>query len=388
MSELRIDDCRGKLGTPGKVLAYRGLSVGMGDSEAEAIAALERAERRLAARPVVCDSRVGVPNGDDSMTILKAPYPYFGGKSKVAPVVWQYLGDVPNFIDPFYGSGAILLSRPHAPQLETVNDIDGMISNFWRAVQHAPDEVAKYADWPVNEIDLHARHRWLRSSRERVEAMMHDPDLYDAKVAGWWVWGISQWIGSGWCCPISVPQERKLCHLGNAGMGIHRKRPAIGGRGDRPSSVGSVHAQSDIYAYFDALSARLRRVRVVCGDWSRVVTPSVTTGHGLTGVFLDPPYRFEDRDSDLYACDNDVFNEVREWAIANGDNPLLRIAICGYNFDMPDGWMPYRWKTTGGYGSQGNGRGKVNAGREVVWFSPRCIGINDLPLFAQTCEAT
>lgn len=62
MSDLRIDDCRGKIGTPGKVLAYRGLSVGMGDSDAEAIAALERAERRLAAWPAVRDTKIGVPN--------------------------------------------------------------------------------------------------------------------------------------------------------------------------------------------------------------------------------------------------------------------------------------------------------------------------------------
>ena len=29
--------------------------------------------------------------------------------------------------------------------------------------------------------------------------LMGDPDYYDAKIAGWWLWGICQWIGSGWC---------------------------------------------------------------------------------------------------------------------------------------------------------------------------------------------
>lgn len=28
---------------------------------------------------------------------LKAPFPYFGGKSAVAPLVWKYLGDVDNY---------------------------------------------------------------------------------------------------------------------------------------------------------------------------------------------------------------------------------------------------------------------------------------------------
>ena len=29
--------------------------------------------------------------------------------------------------------------------------------------------------------------------------MVADPDDFDAKIAGWWVWGQSSWIGHGWC---------------------------------------------------------------------------------------------------------------------------------------------------------------------------------------------
>jgi hypothetical protein len=38
--------------------------------------------------------------------------------------------------------------------------------------------------------------------------------------------------------------------------------------------------------WFQELAKRLSRVRVCCGDWSRVTGPSVTHGMGLTGVFL------------------------------------------------------------------------------------------------------
>jgi hypothetical protein len=51
----------------------------------------------------------------------------------------------------------------------------------------------------VNEADLHARHRWLVAEVEFRERMRRDPEYFDAKIAGWWVWGICQWIGSGWC---------------------------------------------------------------------------------------------------------------------------------------------------------------------------------------------
>lgn len=73
---------------------------------------------------------------------LKAPFPYFGGKSKVASLVWSRLGDVSNFIEPFCGSAAMLLGRPHKPRdkprAETVNDMNCHIANFWRAVQADP----------------------------------------------------------------------------------------------------------------------------------------------------------------------------------------------------------------------------------------------------------
>jgi hypothetical protein len=125
-----------------------------------------------------------------------------------------------------------------------------------------------------------------------------------------------------------------------------------------------------------ALAARLRGVRVCSGDWSRVCGPSVTFKHGVTGVFLDPPYAdTADRTSDLYRTDClQVAHAVREWALANGDNPLLRIALCGYDTEhvMPGGWTSVAWKAQGGYGSQGQGRGRDNAIRETIWFSPHC----------------
>lgn len=150
---------------------------------------------------------------------LKAPFPWFGGKSRVSHLVWNAFGDVANYVEPFAGSLAVLLGRPHAPRIETVNDLDCYLANFWRAVQYAPEEVARWADWPVNEIDLHARHRWLVAQSEFRERMRADPEYFDARVAGWWVWGICQWIGGGWC---SVePMSNGEVDSGAAGAGIH-----------------------------------------------------------------------------------------------------------------------------------------------------------------------
>ena len=91
----------------------------------------------------------------------RAPFPFFGGKHDIADVIWERFGPVRHYLEPFAGSLAVLLTRPHPPQIETVNDLDGFITNVWRALAQDPRAVAQYADRPVNEIDMHAANRWL-----------------------------------------------------------------------------------------------------------------------------------------------------------------------------------------------------------------------------------
>lgn len=352
---------------------------------------------------------------------LKAPFPWFGGKSRAAELVWSRLGDVGNYVEPFAGSLAVLLARPHEPRIETVNDRDTYLANFWRAVQCDPEAVARHADWPVSEADLQARHRWLVEQTDFRERVLADAEFFDAKIAGWWVWGISQWIGAGWCsrpdwtgrgsggrCPRGINTDRynQRPVLGSSGNGIHastnwaghldgkHKRPVLnhGARGvvnvgKRPhlSGHGSTGVHRDlpleaIVNWMNDLCARLRRVRICCGDWARVVTPSCTWklgGGQLTGVFLDPPYTFAMRDSRLYSIEQDIAGVVRAWAIENGSNRNLRIALCGLDgeHEMPAPWQKQYWRAPRGYSNKG-------PRREVIWFSPWCL-TPQINLFAE-----
>jgi hypothetical protein len=359
-------------------------------------------------------------------------------------MVWERFGDVPNYVEPFAGSLAVMLGRPTPPRVETVNDKDALLANFWRATKADPEAVARYADWPISEVDLHARHLWLVRRREWIENLMTDPEAYDARVAGWWVWGLCQWIGGGWCespatadsakrPSVAIHKEvggscwRKRMDLrqhvgrngeGSSGRGIFataRRRPQVmRGRGvhsgaspwrqipdlqaDSGASGRGVHAgrlitqaqrRALLCETFERLSDRLRNVRIVCGEWDRILGPTPTWKTGLTGVFLDPPYSLDERADRIYAHDESggLADRVREWAIANGDNPLLRIALCGYDSEhaMPQSWAAVRWKAHGGYGSQAKnlGRAQANSRREVVWFSPHClpVGMFDAEVF-------
>ena len=273
----------------------------------------------------------------------------------------------------------MLLARPQPfTGPETINDVDGMVSNFWRSVRFSPAETAEHADWPVNENDLHARHAWLVGQKESMRARLEgDPEWHDPRAAGWWAWGACGWIAGGWCSgkgPWSVVDgelvrakaggvgvKRQRPHLSRAGCGINRKLPHLGDRGET------------IMATFRELSARLRDVRVACGDWSRVVTPMVLGAHFKSwqpcGVFLDPPYG-ETRAKGCYAHDSTtVYRDVHAWAIANGDNPALRICVAGLAGEFADvpGWTEVSWGH-GGYGKQG-----ALGGNERLWFSPHCL---------------
>ena len=83
--------------------------------------------------------------------LLTAPFPYFGGKSRACAPVWGAFGDVKNYVEPFCGSAAMLLGAPEGKRVETINDADGFVANFWRAVSKDDAAVAEAMDWPVNE---------------------------------------------------------------------------------------------------------------------------------------------------------------------------------------------------------------------------------------------
>jgi DNA adenine methylase len=239
---------------------------------------------------------------------MKSPFPYFGSKSKIAGVVWDAFGAVRGYFEPFAGSLAVLLEADRNDnRYEVVNDADHYIVNFWWSLKNDPEETARWANNLNSEADLFARHLWLvNEGKNRLDRIEADPDYYDPKVAGWWVWGAANWIGSGWCFgggPWKVIDgkvvkdstgqgitrrlldldnrgiNRKLLHLdnrginrkrlnlGNTGQGINRKLLHLGGEG-----AGVDLGLQPITDYFNQLAERLRYVRICCGDFERIIT--------------------------------------------------------------------------------------------------------------------
>lgn len=305
------------------------------------------------------------------MSDLRAPFPYFGGKRRAAHLVWDALGDPGGYVEPFAGSAAVLLARPafKGRRVETINDSDGWLVNAWRSIRLSPDEVATHCFGPVTEIDYHARLAWLHSRRDEalVSWLEGDPLAHDPQAAGWWLYVMAAGIGDPFGGGPWVVVDGHLIDsrtLGNAGRGVNRKLPHLGdaGRG--------------VVEYMRRLANRLHRVRITCGDWQRVVQPSVlrakTGGDGSLAVLLDPPYATS---GDLYAngdSDGTLSAAARQWCLEAPDD--LRIVLCGYDDEHDEvltaGWAKVNGKAGGGAGYSVNAD---NGRRERLWLSPACV---------------
>ena len=309
-----------------------------------------------------------------------------------------------------------------------MGDLNGYVVNAYRAIQQAPDETARYAWWPSFHADLTARHRWLvRWGKDGggLARLMDDPEWFDPKAAGWWIWGISNWIGISHFCAAAFggTHREQITHcdatgqgMGTAadrvntpggddkipatfpemvGRGVHSARhasPALtdhipvtsleGARRVQLQSRGTPFARAGQQGpdrwvpWFRWLSERLAGVTIINRDWASVLRSRTLLGdfYGHTvGVFLDPPYPTEGRSGNLYALDNgdEIFPAVWQWAKEHGDRPNFRIAICGLDghFDnIPDGWRIHRWRN-------GGMQSRVRRD-ELVLFSPHCHGDN------------
>jgi hypothetical protein len=321
--------------------------------------------------------------------VITAPFPWFGGKSRAADLIWSRFGsDVKNYVEPFAGSAAVALNRPKAFNgAIRLNDLDGNIANFWRAIVFAPDEVAFHACAPVNECDLHARHLWLVNNLPKLAPrLMADPDYCEPKTAGWWAWGCCAAIDGNWCTggPWSAAHDedgvpafqrvkgnpgvvKGLPHLSDKGKGVNRKiqAPSTDARQDRLDFLTS---------WMQDLSSLLHNSIVTCGSYDRLLSIGTLTKLGRCAVLLDPPYSLTDA---VYAHDSStVSGEVRQWCKQNGGNPRLRIALCGHTGEGHEeleelGWTVETWHKRNGYRH-------VADDRERIWFSPHCLNPQSL----------
>ncbi len=73
---------------------------------------------------------------------MKAILNYPGAKWGMASQIVSMMPPHRSYLEPFFGSGAVLFNKPPSA-IETVNDIDGDIVNFFKVLQTQADELAE-----------------------------------------------------------------------------------------------------------------------------------------------------------------------------------------------------------------------------------------------------
>jgi DNA adenine methylase len=119
---------------------------------------------------------------------VRPPLNYYGGKVRLAPWIASLLPPHRVYVEPFFGSGAVLFAKPPSPH-ELANDLDGDVVCFFRALRDRPEALvractltpyhrAEYlAAWPpdtpgVDDLER-ARRFWVRSAQAFNKCLTH-----------------------------------------------------------------------------------------------------------------------------------------------------------------------------------------------------------------------
>lgn len=117
---------------------------------------------------------------------------FYGGKWNLAPWIISYFPPHKNYVEPCGGAASVLLQKPRSP-LETYNDLDGNVVNFFRVLRDQPDELirrVRLTPWAREEYELS-----LEPTDDPVEAArrffvasymsFNGATQYDARIYGW-----------------------------------------------------------------------------------------------------------------------------------------------------------------------------------------------------------
>ncbi|MGW1246960.1 DNA adenine methylase [Streptomyces sp. NPDC002535] len=268
---------------------------------------------------------------------MKSPVPYFGSKQSLAPWLVSLLPQCGHYVEPYCGSLSVLLAKRPSP-METVNDLDGDLMNFWRVLRDRPDDLIR-----VCALTPHSRAEMLAA---------HEPtedELEQARRV--WV-RLSQSLGG---------QLRK-----NGWR--HYVNPGAKGNFGMPSYLdGYVNRMAAVAERLHAVSLECMPALDVIAKYGR---------HAEVLLYVDPPYLGTTREATTrYRHEMKTEAEHRDLAAAL-TNCTATVVLSGYDSplyaDLYDGWHRYEQQTMTGNAKGGKDR------TEVVWASRPLAGQDGL----------
>ncbi len=71
---------------------------------------------------------------------MNAVLKYPGAKNRLAPWICEYIPEHKVYLEPYFGSGAVLFNKLPA-KVETVNDLDDNVTNYFQVIRDNPEEL-------------------------------------------------------------------------------------------------------------------------------------------------------------------------------------------------------------------------------------------------------
>jgi DNA adenine methylase len=271
---------------------------------------------------------------------------YYGGKWKLAPWIIGHFPPHKNYVEPCGGAASVLLQKPRSP-LETYNDLDGNVVNFFRVLRDQPDElirVIRLTPWARAEYELAISLNGNCNDVERarrffVASWMSMQGGHHSKTSGAW-------------------RIQRHCN-------------------DRFTLAASNHRQAAPYIF--VLADRLQGVQIDNRD-AKDCIQRYDNADAL--IYFDPPYLAHTRSqADRYRLETDEAFHV-------DCATLLRqcaghVVVSGYASDLyRDLYEAHGWHRVDKEAQTNSGGKRI----ESLWLSPRTWralhhDVSDLPLF-------
>lgn len=265
-----------------------------------------------------------------SSSPARPPLRYHGGKWKLAAWIVAHFPPHKVYLEPFGGGASVLLNKYRA-ELETYNDLDGVVVNFFRVLRERPAEL-------VRALELTP---WSRAEYELTYEPSDDP-LESARrffVRSW------QSIGGG------TARWR-------SGWRYQVKR-------------GNWHNAADLWCELEHLhevAARLRGVQIECRDAFDLILRYDRPG---VLIYLDPPYPHDTRSQWTKAYQHELADSDHARLAELARASQAYVVISSYPSELyQDLYGAHGWRRVE-ITARTNSRNMVRT--ECLWLSPRTL---------------
>jgi len=259
---------------------------------------------------------------------MKPPFAYYGGKARLAPWIVSLMPPHQIYVEPCLGGGAVFFAKSPTEH-EILNDVDGSLVAFFRALRDQPDELIRLC-----EATPYARD-------ELAAADPNEEGITDLEIARrWWV---------------SVNQSFNKTGRHNNGFAAS----AAAGSGEAKTTkrrLQRLHQVAD-------------RLRDAVIENRPVVDLVATFDTPRTLFYIDPPYVKESRTNVSTAYRNEMGEDEHRALAAELEACRGVVLVSGYDSLLYDeifaGW--HRAETSVLKRTSNRHRDQREAVTEVIW---------------------